>query len=444
MSTQERAILADLGDGLILRRAERSDAERLAEFDGRIHGEDAHDSVAVASWVRDLAQGPHPTFQAGDFTIVEDTRTGKIVSSLNTISQTWGYEGVSFGVGRPELVGTDAEYRNRGLVREQFKVVHEWSRQRGELIQVITGIPYYYRQFGYEMALELSGGRGGYEPQVPLLPEGEEEPYRIRPAVVADLPMLMKLHEQERRRSALSPVRDEALWRHELLEKSHDNVNRLEFRIIESHAGIPVGYFAHPWYAWGKMQAVIRYELEKGVSYQAVTPVVIRYLWKTGQENTQKREKTLNSFGLWFGSEHPAYQAMAGRLVIDRPPYAFYVRVPDLPAFLRCIAPALEKRLSASACAGYSGELKLSFYRDGVRIVFEDGRLATAESWKPAIQKDEGNAAFPNLSFLQLVFGFRSLREIQHAYPDCWASDDARTLLEALFPKKASSVWPVS
>ncbi len=309
---------------------------------------------------------------------------------------------------------------------------------------MITGIPYYYRQFGYEMALELSGGRGGYEPQVPLLPEGQEEPYRIRPAVEADLPLLMRLHEQERRRSALSAVRDEALWRHELLEKSQDNVNRLEFRIIESQAGTPVGYFAHPWYAWGRMQAVVRYELEKGVSYQAVTPVVIRYLWEIGKENTQKRGKTLNSFGLWFGSEHPAYQAVAGRLVIDRPPYAFYVRVPDLPAFLRCIAPALAKRLSESACAAYSGELKLSFYRDGIRIVFEDGRLATVETWKPAIQKDEGNAAFPNLSFLQLVFGFRSLPEIRHAYPDCWVTDEAGSLLEALFPKKASSVWPIS
>lgn len=190
--------------------------------------------------------------------------------------------------------------------------------------------------------------------------------------------------------------------------------------------------------------SLIRYELEKGVSYQAVTPVVIRYLWKTGQENAQKREKTLTSFGLWFGSEHPAYQVMADRLVINRPPYAFYVRVPDLPAFLRCISPALENRLAISACAGYRGEMKLSFYRDGVRLVFEDGQLVTAEAWKPVIQKDEGNAAFPALTFLQLVFGFRSLKEIQHAYPDCWVSDKARSLLETLFPQKSSSVWPVS
>jgi hypothetical protein len=36
---------------------------------------------------------------------------------MNLISQIWAYEGIPFGVGRPELVGTLPEYRNRGLVR---------------------------------------------------------------------------------------------------------------------------------------------------------------------------------------------------------------------------------------------------------------------------------------------------------------------------------------
>lgn len=61
-------------------------------------------------------------------------------------------------------------------MRAQFEVLHEWSKERGELTQVITGIPFYYRQFGYAMALNLSGGRFGYEMQVPELKEDEKEP----------------------------------------------------------------------------------------------------------------------------------------------------------------------------------------------------------------------------------------------------------------------------
>ncbi len=37
-------------------------------------------------------------------------------------------KGFPFGVGRPELVGTLPEYRNRGLVRAQFEEVHQVER----------------------------------------------------------------------------------------------------------------------------------------------------------------------------------------------------------------------------------------------------------------------------------------------------------------------------
>ena len=49
---------------------------------------------------------------------------------------------------------------------------------------------------------------------------------------------------------------------------------------------------------------------------------------------------------------------------------------------------------------------------------------------------------FPDLTFLQLLFGFRSLADVQYAYPDCLVtSDAARVLLPILFPKKPSQVW---
>ena len=130
--------LRDLGDGLVLRRANPTDVEELSEFNGKLHGDNEPDARRVAAWTRDLFEKPHPTYEVGDFTIVEDTRSGKIVSSMNLISQTWSYGGIEFGVGRPELVGTHADYRNRGLVRAQFEVVHQWSAERGELLQAIA------------------------------------------------------------------------------------------------------------------------------------------------------------------------------------------------------------------------------------------------------------------------------------------------------------------
>jgi hypothetical protein len=210
-AAQKPVILQDLGDGLILRRSVPADADRLAEFNSRIH-----EDPTVGIWVRDLLLKPHPTFHSDDFTIVEDTRTGKIVSSLNTISQTWAYAGIPFGVGRPELVGTDEAYRYRGLVRKQFEIIHEWSQQRGELVQAITGIPYYYRQFGYEMTLALGGSRSAFESNIPRLKEGEQDPYQIRPAVEADLPFILELDTRSCQRSLVNALWDETTWRYEM------------------------------------------------------------------------------------------------------------------------------------------------------------------------------------------------------------------------------------
>jgi len=444
MTASKKDILSDLGNGLILRKSSAADSERVSAFNGRIHGEDPADAEAVVAWTRDLFTLPHPTCGPEDFTIVEDKASGEVVSSLCLISQTWSYEGIPFGVGRPELVGTDAAYRSRGLVRKQFDIVHEWSRQRGEQVQMITGIPYFYRQFGYEMCLDLSGGKGGYEPQVPRLEEGQEEPYRIRPAARADLLWVKKMYAREAQQSMISADRDDALWLYELDGKSEKNVNRYEIRVIETKDGQPVGYMVIPANLWGKMMPVLRYQLDEGISYLAVNPTVIRYLWQTGQERASQSERKLESFGFWLGSEHPAYQASPNRFVFERRPYAFYVRVPDLPAFLTRIRPVLEERLSKSPCAGHTGELKISFYREGVRLVFENGQMTAAEAWKPKVKDDEGMAAFPNLTFLQMVFGYRTYDEIHHLFVDCWANDEARVLFEALFPKKYSSIWPVS
>ena len=104
----------------------------------------------------------------------------------------------------------------------------------------------------------------------------------------------------------------------------------------------------------------------------------------------------------------------------------------------------LERRLAGPIAAGHTGELKLSFYRSGLRIVMDSGRLATIEAWEPSDTED-GDAGFPNLTFLQLLFGYRALDELKQAFPDCWCGgDDARVLLSTLFPRQASDVWGVS
>ena len=101
----------DLGDGLMMRWATPDDAEEVAQFNVDIHSDNPEEpEMLLYYWVLDLMSGKHPTTQASDFTVVVDTNdSNRIVSSLNLISQTWAYDGIPFGVGRPELVYDQGE-----------------------------------------------------------------------------------------------------------------------------------------------------------------------------------------------------------------------------------------------------------------------------------------------------------------------------------------------
>jgi hypothetical protein len=444
MFTKQQTILRDLGNGLIVRRSTPEDAQALAEFNGQIHGENELDTQRVAAWTRDLLARPHPTLHPDDFTIIEETATGRIISSMNLIPQTWSYEGIEFGVGRPELVGTLPEYRNRGLVRLQFEEIHKWSAERGHLVQGITGIPYYYRLFGYEMALDLAGRRFGYEPNVPKLKDREKESYRIRPATEADLPFVAEVYEHAIRRHALACVRTPEIFKYELDGQSKNSVDYFVMLLIEDRNGEPVGYFQH-YNALGVTGlTALWYELKPGVSWLDVTPSVVRFLWNKGQEYAQQEGKIRTSFGFLLGAQHPVYEVLGNNLPNQPQPYAWYLRVPDLPGFLDHIRPALEKRLADSIAVGHSCEIKISFYREGLRLVIERGKLTVSEPWKPS-PEDGGIIAFPGLTFLQVLFGYRGYDELHQSFADCWCdSEEVRALINILFPKKLSNVFPVS
>ena len=148
---------------------------------------------------------PPPGFRAeDDILVVEDSASGRLVSSLCLIPQTWSYAGVPTSVGQPELVGTHPDYRRRGLVRAQFEVIHARSAELGQQWQIIGGIPWYYRQFGYSYALDL--------PPFPIWRWGKSQPeppagYSLRPAVAADIPFVAALDEAAAARSSLCCLR---------------------------------------------------------------------------------------------------------------------------------------------------------------------------------------------------------------------------------------------
>lgn len=196
------AVRRDLGGGLTLWSARQEDGPELAEFNATMHIDSERAPSLLAEWTLDLFETPHPTFRAErDVTVVEDS--GRIVSALFLIPQVWRYAGVAIEAGQPELIATHPDYRRRGLVRAQFDVVHDWARAAGQLYQFISGIPWYYRQFGYSYALDLPSRPVLWLGQPPPLPED----FSLRPATAADVGFLAELEAAAASGTMLGPWR---------------------------------------------------------------------------------------------------------------------------------------------------------------------------------------------------------------------------------------------
>jgi GNAT superfamily N-acetyltransferase len=440
----------ELGKGLIQRWSTLEDTENVAQLIGLVYRDKEDEPLNLRSIdsVRRHMSGDFPLMGPGDYALIEDTgkEGNPLVACTCLWRQEWEYEGIAFGVGQPEFVATHPDYRNRGLIRALFDMVHARSEAEGHLAQGITGITHFYRQFGYEYALELEGRRVTYLSLIPKAQESTPEPYSLRAATNEDIPLLMELYNRQRATSMVWSIASDRFWRYQIEEVKDPIVagKHMCVRMIVDDAGVVRGYLMAANKRRGTSLSVYALDLAAGVSWQAVAPPLLRALQTYGMQipAVGPDAAPLNEISFWLGSAHPVYDVLGEALApFYEPPYAWYVRVPDVLAFIRHIAPALERHLANSAAAAYTGDLTLDFYRGGLHLVFEKGHITHVEPWRAPAYKNNADASCPALVFLQLLFGYRSLHELRYAFPDVRVENStAEVLLNALFPKKFSWV----
>ena len=438
MQEKQSILPQALEDGLLLRWATEADVEAIAAFNIQQHSQDPvnEPELWLGDWVRALMLGEHPTTRASDFTVVVD-EDGRVVSSACLIGNRWMVEGVKFGCGQPELIATDPAYRRRGLVRLQMQALHAKSAARGDLMQAITGIPWYYRQFGYEMTLELHGSRPFFFTQQPANP-APEEVYRLRTAVSDDLSTIHALYEIECQRGVVAAARSLDFWQYAAFVVRRDFPMAFNLALIETLAGEVAGYVSY--HQLGEQVRVHEIVAAAGHSLRDIGLFVTRVMPQEATKQNADHKKPIKQINFMLGDNHPLYEALDQQLGTGRPPYAWYVRVADVAAFLRHIAPVFAPRLASSAMAGYSGKLRLSFYRRHVEMVFERGQLMSVGWYAPADYFD-CDAFFPEQTFLHLLLGHRSLAEVRHMWADCYPrNEETAVLLNALFPKRPSCI----
>lgn len=455
----------DLGNGLVCRWSTAADVEKIGLFLGQVWRESAEapPHPRAINETRMYMTGDFPFMDANDFALVEDTSLpGNPVAACACFwRHQWSFAGIPFGVGRPENVATAPAYRNRGLVRAIFAMHHARSAAEGHLMQAITGIAYFYRQFGYEYVLDLGGYRVTY---LPLIPEKSDqatsdqtpEPYTLRLATLADLPLIMQLYDRGRDKSLLWHEASEAYWRHKISFWHDPAISDIELPavamnsrqlIIEHAQHGACGFIGLTAKRWGADLEIGDLEVTPAVDLAAALPSLMRLLRAVGEAtpNVRPEPAPFNALTWLFGRQHPVYDLLGEELAPRyEPPYAWYIRVPDLLAFLRLITPVLDERLARSIFANYTGELTFDLYRSGLQLKIERGRLVDIEPWRPPPYDPETSLGCPPLVFLQLLLGYRNMQELSASYPDASVAEKFKHLVDTLFPKQYSMVHPLA
>jgi predicted N-acetyltransferase YhbS len=415
------AIPQDLGGGLSLKLAQTTaDVERIA----RLHAlafEPAHYGAT-------MTLESYPGMRREDFCFVQESATGKAVSSICLVPTTWVYEGVPLRVAELGIVATHPDYRQRGLIREQMRWFEGQLHARQFDLASIQGIPHFYRQFGFEYIIPMGGGYELRPDQIPGAEEGEEVA-TVREAGPGDVPLLQAYLAEAGAGLAVSLRREPAAWLYQDEPTRTDEEAFVTYLALE--AGEPVGYFR-----------LFRNETRShsGVRLVEASPLPYRAclaaLRLTKELAPRRQHAQTVRIALPPGS--PLAKVAAGLGGRWLRPYGWLVRVHDAVHFLTRIGPALERRLAGSFLAGYSGALQLNLYSDSIELAFREGRLERVRR----LAGRQGQAGLPWWAAWQLWLGHRSLEELTAWYPDAWAEGACRPLIDVLFPKRESWVFP--
>ena len=309
--------------------------------------------------------------------------------------------------GQIELVATDPAYEGRGLVRALMGWAHARSRDRGHLLQVMIGIPFFYRQFGYAYAMPIPPWQR--LATVPSAPDDVE----VRRATLGDIPAMDALQAEAQGGADVRMPHSPSCWRW-LVERDGSE------QWVAVRAGEVVGV-ARVVPGDGPDDATLVAELAAADDGAAVAVVARAAGADGGGVEVQRRASTPAALDELLA---PA----------EEPPEWYYGRVERLGPLLAHLAPVLQARFETAGLGDRDHEVLLSSWRTHVRFaVGPSGFQLLTEGGPEQAPIHQGGSGVPPDALAPLLLGPHGAVGLEERLPDCLLGEQ-RKLMAALFP----------
>lgn len=357
------ALPRTLDGGLTLRRAVPADEEQIVRLSLDAHGE-------FEAWgLR------HVTARHGidAWTVVcDDDRVVSTCLLLRHELELGDPDGVSVRLpaGQVEYVATDPAYQRRGLVRAQFDVHHRAADERGDLVVLVAGIPYFYRHLGYAYGVSYPTVYRAPR-ELPTPPAG----WAMRRAELDDLPAVQRLHDRALASAGLRLRRTGAEWQDVVDDRA--TANGLYVVHVDGDVRGWMRFFS---YTDDGVSLVVQ---AGSTDLDAATALVHHASELAGHTRLLLIDRHGDPLHALLASiAHPDVDGFN----------AIYTRVADPLALLEALRPVLDDRLARSELAGFDGELLMSLYTRSIRLVVRGGAVEAIE-WAEGVEDPDGEAA---------------------------------------------------
>lgn len=383
-----------------LRRATPDDIDAILELNAVGNGRDIAEEMAVVF--------EHGAMAASDYAVA--VVDGQVVATVGLLATTLLVGGVRLPVGQPEYIATDPDFQGHGLAGRLLARVQEWSEDRGDLVQVITGVPYFYRQFGYSYGLVRPPELAVPGEHELVMPPG----WQVRAAAMGDVDRIRELQATAQAAADVALCFADNLW--------------------PTFLALPAAPLLVA-VRDGSVGAIGRLRLTPG------SPVHIQALAADEVQGVAAllagaRARFPGATLLVAEREGSVTRAVVGEdasLVSRRK--SVYSRVVSLARLLGAVTPVLDQRLSGSALAAEGGVLDISTYTSAVRLRYELGRVVEVTEAAAIHEPDDvGAVGVPPDLVPQLVFGEGGALAIED-HPDVHLGRH-RPLMATFFPRQ--------
>ena len=422
----------DLPDGFEFGIVQTDDeVEELLKFQSIVHPNDDVEELR-----RQMEQLPGFGREMNYY--IRDLDENKIVSAINSYPFIWNYENIPLRNLELGWVSTLPEYRRQGLQKLLYSYFNNLLIEGNYDISSIQGIPYFYRQFGYDFVLPMNRTVWVRTTQIPSVNEAISPEYmklKIRKAEKKDIPSMIELFDALNQRLLVYATRSRELWEiQESMKKQFEN-NFQSFVVLDGSKII--GYFriVLEINKEGPLNKSLLTIIESNITTYGGVQRVIQFLYN---EAVQNDIPLIGSQGPSFNPLSHVLAALGGQ---EKVQWKFQIRIPNMTRFLQKITPVLEKRLKGTMFEGLTYDVKMNTFQNCYSLKFVNGKISEVTNLGPQEVRESLAFRSPPNDLVRLVLGAYSIEELEQNNIDFIVRGDVRLIAETLFPKKESSVY---